>query len=88
MIQQLITKSPKIVCKGKIYLAVRGLLLLIFSQETLCRWDVGWRMVDVGWWMWDGGCGMAAMEAAHPAGPPPQTTTSNFPSTGMSRAGS
>jgi hypothetical protein len=59
MIQQLITKSPEIVCKGKIYLAVRGLLLLIFSQETLCRWDVGWRMVDVGWWMWDGGCGMA-----------------------------
>ena len=53
MIQQLITKSPEIVCKCKIYLAVRGLLLLIFSQETLCRWDVGWRMVDVGWWMWD-----------------------------------
>ena len=52
MIQQLITKSPEIVCKGKIYLAVRGLLLLIFSQETLCRWDVGWRMVDVG-----SGCG-------------------------------
>jgi hypothetical protein len=58
IIQDVKTNIPEIGCKGKIYLAVKGRLLLIFSQRTLWMWDGGCRMWDVGCGMADVGCGM------------------------------